>query len=109
MNDDLISRQAAIELSCNVPIAPLIQGESVHYEDIIFTDHIKSLPIVQPEQKTGRWIYKERNILINTGRVSYGENGAVQEKRWTKVKKRSMKWRSPRTLSSMKEKSKLWC
>lgn len=87
MSDDLISRQAAIELSCNVPIAPLIQGEGIHYEDIIFTDHIKSLPIVQPEQKTGRWIYKERNILINTSRISYGENGAVQEKRWAKVKK----------------------
>lgn len=56
MSDDLISRQTAVELSCNVPIAPLIQGEGIHYEDIIFTDHIKRLPIVQPEQKTGRWI-----------------------------------------------------
>lgn len=55
-NDDLISRQAAVELSCNVPIAPLIQGEGIHYEDIIFTDHIKRLPIVQPEQKTARWL-----------------------------------------------------
>lgn len=51
----------------------------------LMKEWIEQIPGGQP--KTGQWIYKERNILINTGRVSYGENGAVQEKRWAKVKK----------------------
>lgn len=73
MSNDLISRQAAVELSCNVPIAPLIQGEGIHYEDIIFTDHIKRLPIVQPEQKTGRWIDMDDHVMCSCcGATHYG-------------------------------------
>lgn len=53
MNDDLISRQAAIEA--------LEKFEKQRWEKMRFrplvSDRviIKSLPAVQPEQKTGRW------------------------------------------------------
>lgn len=92
--DDLISRQAAID-AINEHLEFVTSGlgsdsevkkiYKIAYNHTI--DVISILPDIQPEQKIGQWIYKERNILINTGRVSYGENGAVQEKRWAKVKK----------------------
>lgn len=82
--DDLISRQAAIDSL----LEALYDLDEYDFVDKVFIEEeLKRVPSVQPEQKTGRWIYKERNILINTSRISYGENGAVQEKRWAKVKK----------------------
>lgn len=83
MSDDLISRQTAIKL-LKAKIAEIFFKETAEKN---VEKWLNELPSVQPEQKTGRWIYKERNILINTSRISYGENGAVQEKRWAKVKK----------------------
>lgn len=80
MSDDLISRKAAIAFLQSIPYIK----EHPNMGELM-KEWIEQIPGGQP--KTGRWIYKERNILINTGRVSYGENGAVQEKRWAKVKK----------------------
>ena len=82
MSDDLIRRQAALDDAHR----QIWYRLNPNMKERIDT-WLVNLPAVQPKQKTGRWIYKERNILINTGRVSYGENGAVQEKRWAKVKK----------------------
>lgn len=86
--DDLISRQAAL-YELHLLSIEALRIHRFDYDALITicSKKLKNLPSVQSKQKTGRWIYKERNILINTGRVSYGENGAVQEKRWTKVKK----------------------
>lgn len=85
MNDDLISRQAAIDYLLDA----LYDLDEADYVDKEFIEEeLKRVPSVQPKQKTGQWIYKERNILINTGRVYSGEDGtAIQEKRWLNTKK----------------------
>lgn len=84
MSDDMISRQAAIDSL----LEALYDLDEYDFVDKVFIEEeLKRVLSVQTVQKTGRWIYKERNILINTSRISYGENGAVQEKRWAKVKK----------------------
>ena len=85
---DLISRQAALYALHLLSIEAL-KKHRFDYDALITicSKKLKNLPSVQPEQKTARWIYKERNALINTNHVSYGENEAVQEKRWIKVKK----------------------
>ncbi len=82
VQDDLISRHSAIEFIENVPYIKEHPNLGT-----LFREWMTQVIAAQPMQKTGRWIHKERNVLINTGRVSYGENGAVQEKRWAKVKK----------------------
>lgn len=67
-----------------------VTAEEAKGKDMMFQRvalNVFKLKLNEGMQKVGRWIYKERNILINTGRVSYGENEAVQEKRWTKAKK----------------------
>lgn len=89
MDNDLISRQAAIDFikAHSYPVRYDRTGIEQGMTITGIEQALNEVLIVQPKQKTGRWIYKERNILINTGRVSYGENGAVQEKRWAKVKK----------------------
>ena len=48
MNDDLISRQAAIDAILGQPPEP-------HYPSW-YAEQIKDLPSVQPERKTGKWI-----------------------------------------------------
>ena len=78
----MISRHSAIEFIENVPYIKEHPNLGT-----LFREWMTQMIAAQPMQKTGRWIHKERNVLINTGRVSYGENGAVQEKRWAKVKK----------------------
>ena len=86
--DDMISRQAALYELHLLSIEALRKHRS-DYDALITicANKLKNLPSVQPEQKTGRWIYKERNKLVNTGRVFSGECGLGEEKIWVKVKK----------------------
>lgn len=51
MNDDLISRQAAISFIENVPYIKSHQNMG----DLI-KEWLEQIPTVQPEQKTGHWI-----------------------------------------------------
>lgn len=53
---ELISRQAALGLKTIAPIAPVMNGEDVHYEEVIFVHDLEKLPSVEPERKTGKWI-----------------------------------------------------
>ena len=52
--DDLISRQAVLDAVLLVPIAPLIKGDNVHYERVVYENVIKDLPSVTPAPKMGR-------------------------------------------------------
>ena len=57
MNDDLISRQAAIDaISCNITITGRQNAELVAATIGSFADRIKALPTAQPERKKGKWI-----------------------------------------------------
>lgn len=54
MNDDLISRQAALEIK----VSDGYNVDGILY--VPFKDvykHLKTISSVHPEQKTGRWIY----------------------------------------------------
>ena len=46
---DCISRADALKLNVYAPIAPIVEGEKVHYEQIILTEELKSLPSVTPK------------------------------------------------------------
>ena len=54
MSDDLISRQAAIDYLLDA-LCDLDEADYVDKEFI--EEELKRVPTVQPEQKTGRWIY----------------------------------------------------
>ncbi len=47
---DLISREAVLGLKTIAPIAPVINGEDVHYEEVIFVRDLEKLPSVEPEK-----------------------------------------------------------
>ena len=53
--EDAISRQAVLDAVLLVPIAPLIKGDNVHYERVVYENVIKDLPSVTPAPKMGRW------------------------------------------------------
>lgn len=62
MNDDLISRQAAIDA-----IKKDVMG-GLNYERVI-----KELPSIQPKQKTGRWIDMDDHVMCSCcGATHYG-------------------------------------
>ena len=52
--EDAISRQAVLDAVLLVPIAPLIKGDNVHYERVVYENVIKDLPSVTPAPKMGR-------------------------------------------------------
>ena len=54
--EDAISRQAVLDAVLLVPIAPLIKGDNVHYERVVYENVIKDLPSVTPAPKMGMWI-----------------------------------------------------
>lgn len=47
---ELISRQAALGLKIIAPIAPVMNGEAVHYEEVVFVHDLEKLPSVEPGQ-----------------------------------------------------------
>ena len=53
---DCINRAAAIGLKTIAPIAPVMNGEAVHYEEVVFVHDLEKLPSVEPERKSGKWI-----------------------------------------------------
>ena len=53
---DCISRQAVLGLKIIAPIAPVTDGEVVHYEEVIFVRDLEKLSSVVPERKHGHWI-----------------------------------------------------
>lgn len=59
--EDCISRQAVIDLKTIAPIAPVMNGEAVHYEEVVFVRDLKELPSVTPQPKVGEWLEKEIN------------------------------------------------
>ena len=59
MNDDTISRQAAIDaISCNITITGRQNAELVAATMGAFVDRIKALPAAQPERR-GKWIPRD--------------------------------------------------
>jgi hypothetical protein len=56
---DLISRQAAIGLKTIAPIAPVMNGETVHYEEVVFVRDLEKLTPVEPERKPGYWTHDD--------------------------------------------------
>lgn len=54
--EDCVSRQAAIGLKTIAPIAPVMDGEAVHYEEVVFVRDLEKLPSVETERKRGHWI-----------------------------------------------------
>lgn len=56
MNDDLISRQAAIDYLLDA-LCDLDEADYVDKEFI--EEELKRVPSVQPKQKAGRWIYTD--------------------------------------------------
>ena len=46
---DLISRQAALDLKTLAPIAPVMNGEDVHYEEVVFVRDLEKLSSVESE------------------------------------------------------------
>ena len=69
MSDDLISRQAAIDIVFRSPF----------FSDSL-TEELRALPSVQPKKKTGHWIWRarERNSYTKvTGPDSMGEEHTI--------------------------------
>lgn len=56
---DCINRAAAIGLKTIAPIAPVINGETVHYEEVVFVRDLEKLPSVDPEREPGKRIRGE--------------------------------------------------
>ena len=54
---DLISRQAVLGLKTIAPIAPVMNGEDVHYEEVVFVRDLEKLPSVESERKPGKWVH----------------------------------------------------
>ena len=54
---DCISRDAVIGLKTIAPIAPVMNGEAVHYEEVVFVRDLEKLPSVKPERKLMEWKY----------------------------------------------------
>ena len=63
--EDCISKADALKLNVYAPIAPIVEGENVHWEEIILTEELRKLPSVLPKAKKGHWIKENR------GRVEY--------------------------------------
>lgn len=61
--EDCISRKAVLDLKTIAPIAPVINGEDVHYEEVVFVRDLEKLSSIEPERKTGKWIdYPFENV-----------------------------------------------
>ena len=54
--EDCISKADALKLNVYAPIAPIVEGEDVHWEEIILTEELRKLPSVLPKAKKGHWI-----------------------------------------------------
>ena len=65
--EDCISRQAVLDAVLLVPIAPLIKGDNVHYERVVYENVIKDLPSVTPAPKMGRWIPVSERLPYEDG------------------------------------------
>lgn len=59
--EDCISRKAVLGLKTIAPIAPVINGEDVHYEEVIFVHDLEKLSSVEME-KCGDCISREAAI-----------------------------------------------
>lgn len=46
---NLISRQAALDLKTLAPIAPVMNGEDAHYEEVVFVRDLEKLSSVELE------------------------------------------------------------
>lgn len=70
MNDDLISRQAALEIK----VSDGYNVDGILY--VPFKDvykHLKTISSVHPEQKTGRWIDMDDHVMCSCcGATHYG-------------------------------------
>lgn len=53
---DCITRKAVLGLKTIAPIAPVMNGDDVHYEEVVFVRDLEKLLSVEPERKTGKWI-----------------------------------------------------
>ena len=55
---DCISKADALKLNVYAPIAPIVEGENVHWEEIILTEELRKLPSVLPKidaRRKGHW------------------------------------------------------
>ena len=56
--EDCISKADALKLNVYAPIAPIVEGENVHWEEIILTEELRKLPSVLPKidaRRKGHW------------------------------------------------------
>lgn len=63
MNDDLISRQAAIDALCNGKCDE--EGRWCDDGDCLPVRRIKSLPAAEPKQRIGQWIYGQDELFVS--------------------------------------------
>ena len=54
--DDVISRKDILRKSITIPIAPVVIGEPVHYEEVVFSSDIIEAEKASPKIKRGDWI-----------------------------------------------------
>lgn len=73
---DLISREAVLGLKTIAPIAPVINGEDVHYEEVIFVRDLEKLPSVEPE-KCGDCISRKAVLEIFGYVMDYWKEHAI--------------------------------
>ena len=59
MNDDLISRAAAIDAA-----------ESAYIKGVFPTAYIREVPSAQPERKKGKWIMLDKGLIVTAYKCS---------------------------------------
>jgi DNA-directed RNA polymerase subunit RPC12/RpoP len=69
--EDAISRESLMKKCIYTPIAPVIKGDEVHYEDVVFAKDIINAEPVYPEQKTGHWILNDNQGIQAVGYLTY--------------------------------------
>lgn len=50
--NDLVSRQAVLDMAIYTPVAPILVGGSVVWRHVIFKENVENLPAVKPETES---------------------------------------------------------
>lgn len=79
---DCISRQEVLGLKTIAPIAPVMHGEAVHYEEVVFVRDLERLPSVEPQPKIGHWIDDKCSVC------GKGTEDLISSSEWSSYEKK---------------------